>query len=292
MVPAVQEPAAAGAGAAEFSASIGSNGPRRTRLATAAYCPSHASILVIFPLPRYSPDPSFFLLALLFHPPAPLPTPHPLAMSRTRNVRLVAAAAVAAVSAVAAAWTPVTGSPAARHPAISWAAAVAPPPTTAAAPAAAAADPTSATLRGGPPVAARQSYEGDLEPWRISPTQWLAKKSEDLLNDRRAEAGRSRLIGRWDLRADAIRQAEAMANRGTIFHQAMVPLLSKWNAVWVSENVAMNYMDEGAWGLVRLWMNSPGHRLNLLDDRATHTGCGVVQRGGWNWSSCVYAQTY
>lgn len=81
-----------------------------------------------------------------------------------------------------------------------------------------------------------------------------------------------------------------MANRGVIFHQSMVPLLDKWNAVWVSENVAMNYKREGAWGLVMLWMGSTGHRLNLLNSRATHTGCGVVQQGGWNWSSCLYAQ--
>lgn len=81
-----------------------------------------------------------------------------------------------------------------------------------------------------------------------------------------------------------------MANRGAIFHQKMVPLLGKWNAAWVSENVANNYVDRGAWGLVKLWMESTGHRLNLLDERATHTGCGVVQREGWNWSSCLYAK--
>lgn len=88
-------------------------------------------------------------------------------MPRSRTVRLVAAAMVAAAAAVAAAWTPVTGSPAARHPAVSWAAAAAPPLTTAVGPAA------SGELLGGPPVAARQSYEGDSEPWKISPTQWV-----------------------------------------------------------------------------------------------------------------------
>ncbi|OSX73654.1 hypothetical protein BU14_0332s0006 [Porphyra umbilicalis] len=118
----------------------------------------------------------------------------------------------------------------------------------------------------------------------------VARTTEALLNDQRASAGRNRLASRSDLQADATRQAEAMASRGSIYHQQMVPLLSKWDARWVSENVANNFISAGAPGLVKLWMESTGHRINLLDERATHTGCGVVQRDGWNWSSCVYAE--
>eukprot|EP00168_Porphyra_purpurea_P015454 TRINITY_DN4761_c0_g1_i4.p1 TRINITY_DN4761_c0_g1~~TRINITY_DN4761_c0_g1_i4.p1 ORF type:complete len:211 (+),score=40.80 TRINITY_DN4761_c0_g1_i4:238-870(+) len=117
----------------------------------------------------------------------------------------------------------------------------------------------------------------------------VARATEALLNDQRAAAGRSRLPTRGDLQEDATRQAEAMAARGSIYHQQMVPLLSKWNAMWVSENVAKSFISTDAPGLVKLWMESTGHRVNLLEERATHTGCGVVQRDGWNWSSCVYA---
>jgi len=129
----------------------------------------------------------------------------------------------------------------------------------------------------------------DACSWSLLPLQ-IARTTEALLNDQRAAAGRSRLASRWDLQADATRQAEAMAARGSIYHQQMVPLLGKWDAQWVSENVANNFISAGAPGLVKLWMESTGHRVNLLDERATHTGCGVVQRDGWNWSSCVYAK--
>lgn len=80
-----------------------------------------------------------------------------------------------------------------------------------------------------------------------------------------------------------------MANSGRIYHQSMGPLLRAWGARWVSENVASNSVRAGAAGLVQQWMNSPGHRNNLLSARATITGCGVATRNGQNYASCEYA---
>ncbi|KAK1868484.1 hypothetical protein I4F81_010970 [Pyropia yezoensis] len=114
---------------------------------------------------------------------------------------------------------------------------------------------------------------------------WL----EPLLNEERARNGRSRLGTRGDLQANAEGHAAAMANSGRIYHQSLGPLVGAWGASWVSENVASNGVGAGASGLVQQWMNSPGHRTNLLSERATITGCGVATRNGQNFAACVYA---
>lgn len=118
----------------------------------------------------------------------------------------------------------------------------------------------------------------------------ISREIEQLINVERQNNGRSALAGRGDLQANAAGHASAMAARGAIYHQAMGPLLNAWAAQWVSENVASNSVGAGAAGLVRQWMNSPGHRTNLLSERATITGCGVAAVGGQNYASCEYAQ--
>lgn len=60
----------------------------------------------------------------------------------------------------------------------------------------------------------------------------------------------------------ARRQARHMAKQDLMFHQDLGVVLNKCNLTAVGENVAYGY-DSGR-AVVKAWMNSPGHRANLL----------------------------
>lgn len=60
----------------------------------------------------------------------------------------------------------------------------------------------------------------------------------------------------------ARRQARRMANRDEMFHQDLSKVLRDCNLSSVGENVAAGY--ETGRAAVRAWMNSPGHRANIL----------------------------
>lgn len=49
----------------------------------------------------------------------------------------------------------------------------------------------------------------------------------------------------------------------------------------VAENVARGFGTAGS--VVRAWMESPGHRRNILNCRLRHLGVGVVHSGGQLW---------
>jgi uncharacterized protein YkwD len=54
-----------------------------------------------------------------------------------------------------------------------------------------------------------------------------------------------------------------------------LPAPGGWSA---AENVAWNYPSVAA--VIDGWMNSPGHRKNLLDGSLTHVGFGLSDIGG------------
>jgi uncharacterized protein YkwD len=49
-----------------------------------------------------------------------------------------------------------------------------------------------------------------------------------------------------------------------------------YNYAWLGENIAFNYQDDPS--VVDAWMNSPGHRANILNPNHTETGVGIA----WN----------
>ncbi len=76
----------------------------------------------------------------------------------------------------------------------------------------------------------------------------------------------------------ALRQAQAMAGRGELFHQDLAGVQRRCGMGWVGENVAYGFPDGLA--VVRGWMDSPGHRRNLLRPQFRLEGIGAVQRDG------------
>lgn len=68
--------------------------------------------------------------------------------------------------------------------------------------------------------------------------------------------------------------ADRLAAVGTLSHQALSPILSGCSARGVGENVAYGNVSPAT--LVKMWMDSPGHRANILNAGYTHLGVGAV----------------
>ena len=68
--------------------------------------------------------------------------------------------------------------------------------------------------------------------------------------------------------------ATSLAATGSLSHQALTPILSGCSARGVGENVA--YGNVSPEQLVQMWMDSAGHRANILNASFTHLGVGDV----------------
>ncbi|MBW9205522.1 hypothetical protein KV097_06140 [Mumia sp. zg.B17] len=95
--------------------------------------------------------------------------------------------------------------------------------------------------------------------------------------------GRSACLDRY-----AQRSADRIARTGRLTHQNLRPVLRACGGHKVGENIAYGYR----WPVrvVRAWMNSPGHRANILEPRYRRIGVGVRRdRRGIIWVSQVFA---
>jgi uncharacterized protein YkwD len=89
------------------------------------------------------------------------------------------------------------------------------------------------------------------------------------------------------------RYAEAwaghLASTGRFYHRSWRSITSGCHRSYASENIAKYRFgstgmsaDALAKTIVRMWMNSPGHRANLLSSKARLTGVGV-RKSGATW---------
>ena len=69
--------------------------------------------------------------------------------------------------------------------------------------------------------------------------------------------------------------ARSLSLAGALSHQALMPILTSCAARSVGENVA--YGNVTPEQLVRMWMDSAGHRANILNAGFTHLGVGDVK---------------
>lgn len=103
------------------------------------------------------------------------------------------------------------------------------------------------------------------EPAPLSAIEW-----EMLRHVNRARMANNRVPFRWSpsLMASARQHSANQARSGRMYHGGT----SGWNG----ENVAVGQRD--AEDVTRAWMNSPGHRANILNGRFTEIGVGAVGR--------------
>ncbi|QYJ03459.1 CAP domain-containing protein [Nocardioides panacisoli] len=108
-------------------------------------------------------------------------------------------------------------------------------------------------------------------------------------NAKRKQHGCRPLKEKWQLRRAARRHSKEMAQHNTLSHRLPgEPSLGKrvrqagyTNWTMVGENVAVGYRWPGQ--VVNAWMNSSGHRANILNCKYRHIGVGRVVRNGRVW---------
>ena len=80
----------------------------------------------------------------------------------------------------------------------------------------------------------------------------------------------------------ARKQARRMANQGRMFHQDLGPILNQCNLSMVGENVAYGY-PSGRSVVNQGWMNSDGHRANILNPSFRLMGIGARKGHDGRW---------
>jgi len=101
-------------------------------------------------------------------------------------------------------------------------------------------------------------------------------------NAQREDDGLGKLRANDCLDRAAIRQAKRMAERQQLFHQDLRKLLRSCGLSRAGENVADGYDNGKAVGL-RGWMESAGHRANILDRSYRLMGIGAHQSDDGVW---------
>lgn len=113
----------------------------------------------------------------------------------------------------------------------------------------------------------------------------IALEILELVNIERSKVGLSMLEMSDELSAVAHRKSKDMANNNYFDHTSptygspfymMTQFGIKYNAA--GENIAMGYTD--AQGVVNGWMNSPGHRANILSYDFNTLGVGYLSENG------------
>lgn len=80
----------------------------------------------------------------------------------------------------------------------------------------------------------------------------------------------------------AVRQAKAMARQESMYHQDLGPILETCKLSGVGENVAYGY-PTGRSVVVDGWMNSAGHRDNILNPTWRLMGIGARKGHNGRW---------
>ena len=106
----------------------------------------------------------------------------------------------------------------------------------------------------------------------------------DLINAERTSRGLHPLPVDPELTAGARMQATAIRDAGRLFHNSdLGSVTTGWS--WIGENVGYGY---DVANLHNAFMNSSGHRSNILKSGATHIGLGVVVDGTTVWVAEVF----
>jgi uncharacterized protein YkwD len=100
-------------------------------------------------------------------------------------------------------------------------------------------------------------------------------------NVQHAKHNRVALKGARCLDTFAERQARRMADEKRMYHQDLGPILKACNLSLVGENVAYGY--SGGRAAVTAWMNSTGHRANILNAKYRLIAVGAAQDEGGRW---------
>ena len=102
-----------------------------------------------------------------------------------------------------------------------------------------------------------------------------------LVNSERAKQGEHALTLVTCANNYATSWAATMASTGNFAHQSLSPIMQSCSARAAGENIA--YGNVSADQMMTMWMNSPGHRANILNASYTGIGIGAVKTSSGRW---------
>ena len=107
-----------------------------------------------------------------------------------------------------------------------------------------------------------------------------------LVNEERSKHGLAPLIQDWQLSRVARYKSQDMRDLGYFSHTSPTygspfDMMRSFGISYrtAGENIAKGYQSPET--VVRGWMNSPGHRANILNSSYTHIGVGYVASGNY-----------
>lgn len=109
-----------------------------------------------------------------------------------------------------------------------------------------------------------------------------------LVNEIRVQNGLSKLTYDWELSRVARYKSQDMSDLGYFSHTSPTygspfNMMKSFGISYrtAGENIAKGYISPEA--VVNAWMNSPGHKANILNSSYTHIGVGYVASGN-HWT--------
>jgi uncharacterized protein YkwD len=109
----------------------------------------------------------------------------------------------------------------------------------------------------------------------------MATEIAALVNTVLTKAGLAPLAVSTCARGYAVTWSDHMAATGDFSHQSLTPMMTTCAARGAGENIA--YGGTSAAQFMTMWMNSTGHRENILRASFTHLGVGVTRSAGGTW---------
>ena len=115
----------------------------------------------------------------------------------------------------------------------------------------------------------------------VDPAVAMADRIATLVNSERAAVGLAPLKVSTCAQRFAVTWSAHMAATGDFSHQSLTPIMTGCSAWGAGENIA--YGATSADQFMTLWMNSAGHKANILRATFTHIGVGVAQTADGRW---------
>ena len=133
---------------------------------------------------------------------------------------------------------------------------------------------------------------GGGEGQAFDSTRKLEIRAAEIINERRAKHGLKPLKFDHEAAMVARMHSQDMVKNGYFSHNSQdgrspFDRLKKGGVKYrkAGENIAINGSLEGA---AEAWMNSPGHRKNILTESYGRTGMGIAKKGGRMWLTQVF----
>jgi uncharacterized protein YkwD len=131
------------------------------------------------------------------------------------------------------------------------------------------------------PVAAPVEAAPAVVATVADPAVSFAARIVTLLNVERAAAGLKPLAVSTCATGFAATWSRHMASAGDFSHQSLAPMMTSCVARGAGENIA--YGGTSPEQFMTMWMNSAGHKANILRSTFTHVGVAVAQTSGGTW---------